>query len=298
MAGGVEMELGVGRDTELDVAVVGLDPAQARKTAERHMDVAVVRLDRGGAVQPGQVNVAVVRGDLDVVPQAGGADGGIVRVDRKPRSGGHEERVVNRRKVVIATEPGKVGHDGGVVRFDAHVFARSGNPDLRLADIVVTDEEALLDPGGDVDGGLIPGRHGDGPVVRVDRDASGGREGYDLMDSLVGGHRGRGQQHDDAEHDSCLAHGMPLSTLTRVRAQAGDVPAEDKNEYSRRVVNMSVEEGRGGSRGDAEIAEDAEKRPVLTGDAKRSRARCVSTTPAGVVFLNRYGTGGVRAATF
>src|SRR5258708_35887586 len=59
MAGGVEVELGGGGDTELDAAVVGLDPAQARKTAERHMDVAVVRLDRGGAVQPGQVDVAV-----------------------------------------------------------------------------------------------------------------------------------------------------------------------------------------------------------------------------------------------
>src|SRR5260221_14589452 len=113
MAGGVEMELGVGRDTELDVAVVGLDPAQARKTAERHMDVAVVRLDRGGAVQPGQVNVAVVRGDLDVVPQAGGADGGIVRVDRKPRSGGDEKGVMKRREVVLVYQPRKEGKEGG-----------------------------------------------------------------------------------------------------------------------------------------------------------------------------------------
>src|SRR5207244_4446459 len=57
MAGGVEMELGVGGDTELDAAVVGLDPAQACKTAERDVDVTVVRLDRGAAVQPGQVDV-------------------------------------------------------------------------------------------------------------------------------------------------------------------------------------------------------------------------------------------------
>ena len=102
---------------------------------------------------------------------------------------------MNERKVPADAEPCEASRHIGVVGFDTHVVRRPGDFNLRLFHIVARSPFARLDARVDVDRRLIPRRHYDRAVVRVNRNAAVGTQRNRFVDSFIG--RGVGGCRDE-----------------------------------------------------------------------------------------------------